>query len=274
MFGSRPVKFRASAVGDLLVGGNAITEKQLEKLEEYEARMANPNAKPLTVKQLEEMESLQEKRDADFKFGLTALSCIRRTWLRNEFGYEEPLVTDEIVKGIMCEDEAIDLLSTVVPGGYRVKNEQEYEDDHFTGTPDLITGDIVEDTKCSWSLRTFIETTKPDPLYYAQGQVYMALTGRSRFRLAHVLVETPQELVLEEKKRLFFKFNCDEENQFYQNAAAKVDAMHAAVAMVPKEMRVRCFEFNRDDSFIATLRQRVELARVVYDQLTIGGYSE
>lgn len=267
------IKFRASSVGELMVGGNAITPKQLVRLGELQARLADPNGKPLTANMVKELEELIEKRDADFEFGATAMACIRECWLRNELGYDEPLITNEMLKGILCEDEAIDILCQTVPGGFRVKNSDSFEDDWFTGTPDLITGEYIEDVKCSWTVKTFMETKKPDPLYYAQGQVYMSLTGLKKFRLAHVLVETPFEIIEEEKKRFYFKFNCNEEDPFFIKAVRQVEAMHGAVARVPKDQRVKWFEFGIDMDFINTLRERVEQARKVYGSITLGGYS-
>lgn len=266
--GTALVKFHASSVGNLLVGGNAITTRQLDRLRELESRQLDPSAKPLTAAMQKELEDLIEKRDAPYEFGATAMSLIRSTWLEREFGYREPLVTSELIKGLLCEDEAIAILSRQVPGGFRFKNEQKYEDDWFVGTPDIVD-DWVEDIKCSWSLRTFFDVRKPDPIYYAQGQVYMALTGRSNFRLAHILCETPFELVEEEKKRFFFKFNCDEENPHYQEALANIDSMHDAVGRIPESSRVKTFEFARDDDYLATLRQRVEQARDVYATLSL-----
>lgn len=269
------VKFRASSVGNLLVGGNAITDKQLDRLAELEARQLDPGAKPLTANMQKELDDLIAKRDGEFKFGATALSLIRSVWLKNRFGYEEPLVTNELVKGIMCEGMAMMMLSRHVAGGFRVKNEESFEDDWFTGTPDVILDEEwVEDLKCSWSLRTFIETQAPDPIYYAQGQVYMALTGRSKFRLAHVLCETPPELVEEEKKRFYFRFNCNEEDPHYLNAVEKVDAMHDAVFKVPEQYRIKTFEFDRNDEYLDTLRLRVEQARKAYGLIDFGGSHE
>ena len=265
------IKFRASSVGNLLVGGNAITSKQLARLEELEARSTTPSAKPLTANMQQELEELWLKRDGEFVFGATAMSYIRSVWLRNEFNYEEPIVSHEMIKGIQCEDEAIGVLSRQVPGGFRVKNEDSFADDWFTGTPDVILDEVVEDTKVSWTLRTFIETQKPDPIYYAQGQVYMALTGRKRFRVVYVLVPTPFEIVEEEKKRFFFKFNCDEQNPHYLKAIEQVDAMHNAVNLISESQRIRVFEFDRNEQYLETLRLRVEQARKVYDSLTLGG---
>jgi len=268
------VKFRASSVGKLLVGGNAITNKQLDRLDELEARKASQDAKPLTAKMEEELAELIAKRDGEFEFGATALSCIRDLWLKNEFGYEEPLFTNELLKGIVCEAEAISLLSRYVPGGKRYKNEERYEDAHFIGTPDIVGDECVEDVKCSWTLRTFLETERPDPIYYAQAQVYMALTGRSEFRLSHVLIETPFEIVEEEKKRFYFRFNCDEENPYYIKAVQQIDSMNDAIMRVPVEQRVKCFRFQRDDQYLDLLRTRVEQARRVYAFLKVGGSNE
>lgn len=268
------VKFRASSVGNLLVGGNAITDKQLARLEELLARK-NVGTKPLTANMQQELDELIAKRDGEFKFGQTAMSYIRECWLRNTYGYDEPVVTNEMLKGILCEDEAIGVLTRQVAGGFRVKNDERFVDAWFEGEPDVLLGaDWVEDVKCSLTLRTFVETQRADPLYYTQGQVYLSLTGRKYFRLAHVLVDTPFEIVEEERKRFFFRFNCDEENEHYKKAIKQVNAMHNAARKIPEEQRIKVFEFVRNDAHIATLRERVELARRVYAEMTLGGDRE
>lgn len=277
------VKFRASSVGNLMVGGNAITDKQLERLKELDLRKqqsaligndGKPLAKPLTAGMEAELAELIEKRDGEFKFGSTAMSYIRECWLRDMYGYDEPVVTNELIKGISCEQEAIGVLTRQISSdGFRIKNEDRWEDEHFMGTPDVISDSHVEDIKCSWTLRTFFETTKPDPIYYAQGQVYMALTRRTKFRLVHILVDTPFELVEEEKKRFYFRFNCDEENPHYREAIRKIEAMHYSSSKIPESHRIKCFEFERNDDYIRELRSRVELARKIYYSLSLGsGY--
>lgn len=279
------LRFRASSVGQLLVGGNAITDKQLEKLSELETRKNNasvydddgkPLAKPLTASMQAELDDLISKRDSEFQFGATATNYIRDCWLKNTYNYHEPMVTNEILKGLLCEDEAIELLSRVMNDNtFRLKNQVTYCDSHFTGTPDIILdNEWVEDIKSSWSLRTFFEVTRPDPLYYAQGQVYMALTGRKRFRVAHVLVDTPQAIVEEECKRFYYRFSGDESNPHYIDAVEKTRAMHAPSWMVPEPERVKRFEFHRDDRYIDTLRSRVETARKIYATLSLGGSHE
>lgn len=129
----------------------------------------------------------------------------------------------------------------------------------------------IEDVKTSWSLKTFANVSKPDPLYYAQGQVYMQLTGVSWFRLAHVLIDTPESIVQEERKKYYFRFDCDEDNPHYIECCQKVDAMHSASHRLPEEQRIKIYEFPRNDLFLATLKRRVEQARKVYESMTLKG---
>lgn len=262
------IRFRAHNVGELLVGGNQITDKQRERLQELLDRQNDPNAKPLTAKMQADLDELIAKRDAPFEFGATAMSCIRSLWLYNEHGYEEPLVTPEILKGLMCEEEAISVLTLQLPGPFRVKNDRQYKNDWFTGTPDLVLDDAVEDIKCSWTLKTFFDVQHPSSLYYAQGQVYMDLTGRNTFRLCHVLLDTPPELVQDEQLRMYYRFRCDEEDPRYIEAYNTIERMHK-VSHIPEDQRVKVFTIQREEMYLAKLRKRVEQAESVYRTLRL-----
>lgn len=267
------IKFRASSVGKLLVGGNAITDAQRKRLKELLDRQNDPEAKPLTPKMKADLDELITKRDAPFQFGATAKSYIRDVWLREEWGYDEPLITNELLKGLQCEDDAIAILSRQVPGEFRYKNDEHFENDWFTGTPDVILSDVVEDVKCSWTIKTFVDVEHPDSLYYAQGQVYMDLTGRDQFRLCHVLTQTPEHILLEEQKRYYFRFDCDEENPHYKDCCRRLEAMHR-IENIPEDDRIKVFEFKREDLYIQKLRRRVEQAQDYYDSLTLGNAHE
>lgn len=264
------IKFRAHSVGNLLVGGNQITDRQIERLRELADRQLDPDARPLTSKMMGELSDLIAKRDAPFEFGATALAYIRDVWLRNEFDYDEPVFTNEILKGLICEEEAIEVLERQLPGGWRVKNEDLWENAWFTGTPDIILAASVEDVKCPWTIKTYFDVRTRPPLYYAQGQVYMDLTGRDTFRLCYVLLDTPEEIVVRERQRFLFRFDGDESNPYYQECCKKVNGMHS-VSNIPEDQRIKVFEFHRDDAYLAKLHKRVEQAREVYDALTLKG---
>lgn len=263
------IKFRASSVGNLLTGGNAVSDKQRERLNALLARQGDKEAKPLTERMQQELDELIVKRDAPYQFGASAKSYIRDCWRAREYDYVEPLVSNEILKGWLVEDESIGVLTRQCPGGFRVKNDVRYEDGHFSGEPDIITETHVEDVKSSFNLRTFMEVEHPSSIYHAQAQVYMALTGIPRFRLAYVLVDTPYQIVVEEQKKLYYRFFCNEEDPNYKQAVKEVAAMHTPSKRIDEEKRIKIFEISYNEMYIERLRKRVEAARVYYDTLTL-----
>ena len=121
-------------------------------------------------------------------------------WLKESiYGYRKELNNKFVNKGIECEDEAIDKAIEWLDLPFVLKNEQSFEDDFFTGTPDLIDNGIVYDIKNSWSCFTFplFENEIPTPAYFYQLQVYMHLTGCRKAELVYVLLNTPEHLTYE-----------------------------------------------------------------------------
>lgn len=92
-------------------------------------------------------------------------------------------------KGIYLEDEAIDNVIDWLDLPFAIKNEEQFEDDYFTGEPDLIVDGVVYDIKCSWDCFTFplFDKSIPTKDYYYQLQVYMHLTGCKNAKLCYVL---------------------------------------------------------------------------------------
>lgn len=341
---NKTILFRASSVGTLMVGGNRITDKQLEELNELQQRKTDaangvevkglitppltdkqeeklaelaarhhnhvnkievngkiPKAltpkmkeatlelqqqkedaangvelkgikvKPLTDKQEERLAELVEKRDAPFELSQSAKSYIEGVWLRKEFGYDEPVFTEVLMKGLLCEQDSIQLVHSVWSSSeFRVKNKQRFKNEFFTGCPDVIlqSDGIVEDVKTCWTIKQFIQKKKIEPLYFAQLQAYMDLTGLRQARLHYCLVDTPEELIMEEEKRFYFKFGCDEENKHYLEACDKIRKNHM-VSHIPKQSRIRTFEVEYDEAFVKELKSRVVHARAYYNGLSL-----
>jgi hypothetical protein len=124
-----------------------------------------------------------------------------KQWLKEQlYGMRKRVSTKYMEKGIMLEDEAIDHAITWCDLPFVIKNEQMYEDEYFTGTPDIITDDTVVDTKVSWDFETFplFEDEIPDSDYFYQLQVYMHLTGRRKAKLVYILLNTPEYFTFEQ----------------------------------------------------------------------------
>lgn len=118
-------------------------------------------------------------------------------WLKESiYGVKKQINTKYTNKGLWCENEAIDKAIQWLDLSFVLKNELFFEDDYFTGTPDLISEDRIYDIKCSWDCFTFplFETEIPTKDYFYQLQVYMHLTGKKNATLVYVLLNTPEEM--------------------------------------------------------------------------------
>lgn len=267
------LRFRASSAGQLLIGAPKITPNQRAKISTLKEKLSNG----ITDSQLIELGGLlDKKKQVDKpKLGKGAISYVRSLVLRHEYGYDEPIYTKEMIKGLECEPLAIALVNKVFPveGVFRIKNKESFrEDEYFTGTPDLITlsiPDVVEEIKNCWTMKQFFDKKEQErisKLYYTQGQVYMYLTGRKKFVIYFCMVSTPDHLIMEEEKSYYFKFGCDEENEDYIDACKKIRAMHEVDHIEPSK-RVVKFEYEYDEDYIDTLKKFVHLGRKEYEKL-------
>lgn len=147
------------------------------------------------------------------------------------YGLRKEVVTKEISKGLIKEDEAIDKVIEWLDLSFAIKNETRYFDEYFEGEPDLIVDDTVIDIKNSWDCWTFplFDKEIPTKAYEYQVQVYMHLTGLKKAKVVYVLLNTPAT------------YNTHE--LIYDN--------------VDKKYRYKVFEFNYDPDIIEKLKQRV-----------------
>jgi hypothetical protein len=162
----------------------------------------------------------------------TTKSYVKEYLISEIYGIKKQINNKFLSKGIWLEDEAIDKAIEWLDIPFALKNEQFFEDDFFCGTPDLILDDEVLDIKCSWDAFTFplFENEIPTKDYFYQLQVYMHLTGKRKARLVYVLLNTPEELVYEEK-------------HYYDN--------------MDKKYRIKTYDIEYSEEVIADLQERV-----------------
>ncbi len=217
----------------------------------------------------------EPKSKADKEAGLlgeTAKTLITEIWLNNEYGYKEDVVTDEMMKGLICEQDSMSLVQDVLGGEFRLKNTTYFKNEFIHGTPDIILSkeDYCEDIKTSYNLRTFVDAEyKQGNSYWWQGQAYMWLTGKTKYRLMYCLVETPSDITVEQKKRFYYKFNCDETNQNYIDISMQIDHNNNIISKIPKEKRVKIFEFPFDKEAIEKVKTQHAKALNYYNTLKL-----
>lgn len=119
------------------------------------------------------------------------------------YGFEVDIDVKVMRKGIMCEQDSIDLLNTVLFKRY-TKNATRIETDLMSGECDIITPHYIRDIKTSWSLATFpaVQEDAHDKDYEYQGRAYMHLYDRQLFNLDFCMVSTPEELCRYEQQEL------------------------------------------------------------------------
>jgi hypothetical protein len=131
----------------------------------------------------------------ELKLGASMITYLKKWYAEQKSGVRDEIDSKYFRKGNMCEDEAIDICAERFGLGILEKNIVHFNDEHFNGTPDVITDEFVIDTKCSWDYVTFLDaiTSPINKDYEAQLQVYMHLTGIKKAKLVYVLLDTPAE---------------------------------------------------------------------------------
>jgi len=196
--------------------------------------------------------------------GETAKKYLLDIYVKEVYGRDKELINKYIVKGLECEESSMTLYCRNVKTFYK-KNEQRFENDFISGTPDIITEDKkIIDIKSSWSIHTFFDvfTKKINPMYMYQLQSYMALTGCFEAKLVYCLVSTPLPLIHDEIKKLQWKMGVvdPENNKVFKQAA---DYLETSMQYEDIDLKDRFIEFTieRDDNIIQSIYKRVNECR-------------
>ena len=154
------------------------------------------------------------------------------------YGFNEVISGKYMDKGIIVEDQSIELYNSVYFTDYK-KNTERKTNDWITGECDIFTGDKIIDIKSCWSLATFPATGEDgeDKGYEWQLRAYMMLWDVDQADIAYCMVNTPDELIKYEQEELHFVDHIDE------------------------NLRVTVVHYFRDLELEEKIKQKVEAAR-------------
>ena len=160
-------------------------------------------------------------------------------------GYEDDISGKEIEKGITQEDEGIELLNLVYDKKYK-KNMITMDSDLMRGTCDILTDEYIRDVKLSWSKKTFplFQEDAGNSLYEWQLRAYMLLYDREYAYLDYCLIQTNPQLI----------------------PAWESWDLHN-VNDLPLNMRVTTLKYERDYGLESLIIDRIELARIEWNNL-------
>ena len=131
----------------------------------------------------------------ELKLGAAMTTHLKKWFAEQKSGVREDIRSKYFDKGNMCEADAIDIKAERLGLGILEKNLVHFNDEHFQGSPDVYTDDLVIDLKCNWDHVTFLDavTSPINKDYEAQLQVYMHLLGLKKAKLVYVMLDTPAE---------------------------------------------------------------------------------
>ena len=252
-------KIRCSQIGQIMGGAlGKPTDKQLAKLDELQKR-ADGEGKPLTDNMKAELADLIQKRDAKPELQAGAKTYLDN-WIKEQvYKRTKDISSKYMEKGVLCEPQAIDLVARRMGYGMIDKNTVRLEDDYFTGECDVDMPSIIEEIKNSWDIFTFplFETEIPDKDYKFQIQGYMKLYKKQRGAVNYCLIDAPDELINSEAFRISRKAGFEEvDMELYDEVKAKM-----TYSDIPDELKHKRFEFERDDTLIQLIQERVVMCR-------------
>jgi hypothetical protein len=265
------VLFRCSCIGKIMAEGKGLvlTDKQAQEIDRLQS------LPKLTEKQQQTLLDLIAKRDAPPKLSDTCISYLKEVYVFHKYG-KEPVGGAErskyVLKGKAVENESIMMLSRVDNADY-TKNEIRYTNDFLTGEPDIIVskdGNPVKilDIKSSYDFATLLSNygSSLNPLYYAQMQGYMALTGATEAEVDYCLVNMPQEIIEGEKRRIFYAINpATEEDPYYKKQIEKVE-WNMTFDEIPITERILRFPVARNEEYIQKVYAKIAECRKWLDE--------
>lgn len=210
---------------------------------------------------------MTEPRSKSETLSETTKSYLLECWVKSKYGREKDISNKYMEKGLFCEEDSLDLVSKVVYNRPVFKNKARYENEFITGTPDLITEDHVLDIKTSWDIFTFFNSDV-SKAYYWQLQGYMALTGKRRAVLCYCLVNAPEHLIEDEKRRLAWKMGLidPESNAKYLEKSKQLEK-NMTFTDIPESDRVIRFNIEYNEEDVQRLYSRVEQCREYMNDL-------
>ena len=195
----------------------------------------------------------------------TTKTYLQELAVQEVYGIRKEFSSRYTDKGNEVEELSIALCNDVLNLGFIYKNEEHFENDWITGTPDVNTDEILLDVKSSWDATTFpfFDTELKNKDYFYQLQSYLWLTNKTEALLCYCLIDTPLQIVEDEIRREHWKASLIEESL---DLRAFVQAKHT-FGHIPKEKRLKTFKIVKDDVVIENIKTRIEECREYYNEL-------
>ena len=185
--------------------------------------------------------------------GETAKSYAKEWLIAEITGKEKDIKSKYLSRGNDMEQSAIDRVAKYYNCELE-KNEINLENEYFTGTFDAKTEIRVIDTKVPFDAFTFpFFVSVVDSDYYGQLQIYMELTGLKKASLCYCLENGSPEQIERLSWQIAKELDKDEPDiDDWEEAEKRLSYDH-----LTNEMRIKVYEFDYDEDYIAKAKKRV-----------------
>lgn len=170
-----------------------------------------------------------------------------------------------IQKGVGLEKEGIELVSSIDGINYQ-KPKEKISNDYLVGYCDILCYDNkrLVDVKTSWNSSNFMANRRSKKLTFQQWcqiQGYLELYDIDFGQVCHVLVNTPEHLVEQEKAILFKRYTHDEiTRDEYEEKLETYDCIFD-FNKIPAQRRIIRFDVPRHRDFMPMVYNKVVMSR-------------
>lgn len=262
-----------------------LLKSEVVKIQKYlEDELNRPRFRSSSIGGLNTQPKLKRDREKGL-LAKTVFTMVEDLWLEKNYGFKKVMDVNQTRKGIMCEAEAIGLVQWHEkqfgkPTGFRIKNEVRMYGRYNCGTADIVLPGQIEDIKVAYDVRNFMRKgreefyTRSDgkkiwgfnKLQYGQAQDYMRLWGKKKFVLVYCAVKTPEELIRDEEKRVFYKYGNDEEHEEYVKQSKQIRINHN-FEKIPIKERVKKIEIEWDEDWMKSIKENEKKAMKYYESI-------
>jgi len=225
MDNANEIKFRCSGLGYIMTNprGKSNKEKYAEaciSLGKYKDEYSKMNAETKTAqKKLEQIRKTNtailelEKVKDEPLLSETCKTELIKIFAKEKYSRYEELNNKFLDKGNEREPDATTLVSLSAKKFYK-QNRERLSNEFIQGEPDLFDGEEIRrakktlDTKCSWSLITFLDAKFDDEvnsIYECQGHGYMWLTGAEEHEVNYCLVNGTYKYINDQIRSIGWK---------------------------------------------------------------------
>jgi hypothetical protein len=248
-------KIRCSAIHEIMSGLKrpTLTDNQQK---EYDKWILDESE--ITAKQKEKLEGYKTKLNSGIQLGAGAKTYVLKWFKEQVYGKRVEVMNEDLAKGHLMEDEGIELIAKAYNKPSLLKNEKSFENEYLTGTPDVLTADLVIDNKSPKNFQTFPLIGEPDALPKNRMQVlgYAELTGKDEAHVAYTLVNAPEQQIASAARRYCSLYDKTMTKAIYERFEKQMTYDHVLF-----EHRVRLFRFKASKGFISEVYEAVELCR-------------